>query len=177
MFIDNVLSPFNQHLGRPSIVVKDNDSYEKLNPGLTWRERMLYCYMNYFPTCLWCVKPFLFLIFPFEFKITLLERLAHRELWNWNNLRLWTFFRTYNLWKCAGLHLKSNIFEEFKLKKAMGSRKLLMQVMQKVPTEGCFYITCLFIFMQNILPIIRHIFLSFLSNCSNSTSSSSWTLI
>ena len=59
----------------------------------------------------------------------------------------------------------------------MESRKLSMQVMQKVPTKSCFYITCLSIFMQNILPIIRHIFLSFLSYCSNSTSSSSWAIL
>ena len=58
----------------------------------------------------------------------------------------------------------------------MESRKLPMQVMQKVPTKGCFYITCLLIFMQIILPIMRHVFLLFLSNCSNSTSSSSWTI-
>ena len=58
----------------------------------------------------------------------------------------------------------------------MESRKLPMQVMQMVPTKGCFYIICLLIFMQNILPIILHIFLLFLSNCSNLTSSSSWTI-
>ena len=45
----------------------------------------------------------------------------------------------------------------------MESGKLPMQIMQKDPTKGCFYITCLLIFMQNILPIMCHIFLLFLN--------------
>ena len=64
---------------------------------------------------------------------------------------------------------KVTILRNLNLKKTMEYRQFPMQVMQKVPAKGCFYITCLLIFMQNVLPIIRHIFLLFLSNCSNST--------
>ena len=59
--------------------------------------------------------------------------------------------------------LKSNNFEEFKLKKDYGIQKIAHAGYAKGSYQGYFYITCLLTFMQNILPIIRHIFPLFLS--------------
>ena len=43
--------------------------------------------------------------------------------------------------------------------KTMESRKLSMQVMQKVLTRSWLFIACLLIFMQHILSYISHIFI------------------
>ena len=86
-------------------------------------------------------------------KSSLLERLMHWKLWD-SITCYFEYFSWPRIWEIVPDYIKKvTNLKNLDWKKIMELRRQSMQVMQKVPTTSCFFITCLLIFYTAYLII------------------------